>query len=83
MIVRSKVVLIIAVVGFVVFLGYSVPSYYQLFAHQPGHGSEMTSFPALYAFVIGGWFGVLSFVGVRLIFFVIRAVMAFSLVERG
>jgi hypothetical protein len=77
MIVRGKVALVIAdVVAFRVFLGCSVPSYYQLVEHQPGRTSEVTSFPPSYAFVIGGWFAALSFVAVCVIFLVIRILMA-------
>lgn len=77
MIVRGKVVLIIGIaVAVVVFLGYSVPSYYQLVAHQPGRAPEVTSFPPWSAFVIGGWLAVLSFVAVCLIFLVVRIVTA-------
>lgn len=74
---RGKVVFIVGVVvAVVVFLGYSVPSYYQLVAHQPGRTPEVTSFLPSYAFVIGGWFAVLSFGAVCVIFLVIRLVMA-------
>jgi ABC-type Fe3+ transport system permease subunit len=75
--VRGKIVLTIAiVVAFVVFLGYSVPCYYQLVAHQPGRAPGVTSFPPSYAFVMGVWFAVLSFIAVCVISLVIGIFMA-------
>jgi hypothetical protein len=76
MMARVKVAIISAtVVAAIVFLGYSVPAYYQLAAHQPGHATSagVTSFPPSSAFFFGGWLALLCFVAVCLIFLIIRA----------
>jgi len=80
--VRIKGAMISAtVVAVVVFCAYSVPVYYQLAAHQPGRATStgVTSFPPSSAFFFGAWLALLSFVGVCLIFLIIRTtVLLFS-----
>src|SRR3954447_10272470 len=67
---RMKTALITAAVSaVVVFVGYSLPTYRHLLAHQPGRDAiHPTSFPPYVAFFFGGYFAALAFVGVCVLF---------------
>jgi len=78
MIVRRfrTVVLASLSVAIVVFCVYSIPTYFQLLAHQPDHNPMgATSFPPESAFFMGGIFAATSF---ALVFLVLLTVWAIS-----
>src|SRR5205823_9241814 len=57
-------------VAVVVFCVYSIPTYFQLLAHQPDRNPmDATSFPPESAFFMGGIFAAISFALVFLVFF--------------
>jgi hypothetical protein len=74
---RLKTAMTIAVlVPVLVFCGYSIPSYFSLLAHQPSRDAiHPTSFPPSYALYVGAYFAVLTFVGICVIFLLIRAIL--------
>src|SRR3954468_13624796 len=67
---RLKTALITATVAAVaVFVGYSLPTYRHLLAHQPARDAiHPTSFPPSVAFFFGGYFAALAFVGMCVLF---------------
>src|SRR5437763_2764771 len=78
MIVRRfrTVVLASLSVAIVVFCIYSIPTYFQLLAHQPDRNPmDATSFPPESAFFMGGIFAAISF---ALVFLVLLTVWAIS-----
>jgi Kef-type K+ transport system membrane component KefB len=78
MIVRRfrTVVLASLSVAIVVFCVYSIPTYFQLLAHQPDRNPmDATSFPPESAFFMGGIFAAISF---ALVFLVLLTVCAIS-----
>jgi hypothetical protein len=78
MIVRRfrTVVLASLSVAMVVFGVYSIPTYFQLLAHQPDRNPmDATSFPPESAFFMGGIFAAISF---ALVFLVLLTVLAIS-----
>jgi hypothetical protein len=78
MIVRRfrTVVLAALSVAMVVFCVYSIPTYFQLLAHQPDRNPmDATSFPPESAFFMGGIFAAISF---ALVFLVLLTVWAIS-----
>ena len=78
MIVRRfrTVVLASLSVAIVVFCVYSIPTYFQLLAHQPDRNPmDATSFPPESAFFMGGIFAAISF---ALVFLVLLTVWAIS-----
>ena len=78
MIVRRfrTVVLASLSVAIVVFSVYSIPTYFQLLAHQPDRNpGDATSFPPESAFFMGGIFAVIGF---ALVFLVLLTVWAIS-----
>lgn len=73
---RLRTVSIVAVLMAVaVFCGYSIPVYFRLLAHQPGRDAlHPTSFPPSYAFFLGGYYSVITFVAIYVAFLLIRLV---------
>jgi len=77
MIVRRfrTVVLTSLFLAILVFCAYSIPTYFQLLAHQPGRNlTDATSFPPGYAFVMGGVFAAISFAVVFLVLLIVWAI---------
>src|SRR5439155_21847020 len=77
MIVRRfrTVVLASLSVAIVVFCVYSVPTYFQLLAHQPDRNPmDVTSFPPESAFFMGGIFAAISFALVFLVLLIVWAI---------
>jgi len=61
-------------IAVVTFCAYSIPTYFQLLAHQPGRNPvDATSFPPGYAFVMGGIFAAIGFVLAFLLLFIVWA----------
>jgi len=55
-----------------VFAGYSIPTYFQLLAHQPSRNPAIaTSYPPSYAFLIGGCLAMLTLVASGVIFLLV------------
>jgi len=72
----GTVVLASLSVAIVVFCVYSIPTYFQLLAHQPDRNPmDATSFPPESAFFMGGIFAAISF---ALVFLVLLTVWAIS-----